>query len=271
MTYDNNTSYAPKDGEILRMSKSSFMGYNKCPRQYWWRYIGMPDVRSPATPQMIRGTEIHAIIDDYYNNPDDYIVGEDADPAVHSFIEIEQQKTESGLFETIESERRVEIMYEFEDEDGLFQVYLTGFIDAVMTAPGDGLCLTEVKTGNFNSGKLGRTRKELAFYAFILGLMGEEVTHFGYIAPDSTDEKLFLSESNKKGKFLWTGVNQGLMLVEKVNKRTTNALKKSLHKTVKGLYAKEWPMKWSEYFCVEWCDFSLACEQELNGIAEPPM
>ena len=94
-------------------------------------------------------------------------------------------------------------MYDFEDEDGYFQVYLVGFIDAVMTAPGDGLCLTEVKTGNFNAGKLGRTRKELAYYAFILDLLGEEATHFAYIAPDATDEKLFLAESNKRNKFIY--------------------------------------------------------------------
>lgn len=271
MSYDNNTSYNPAEGEVLRMSKSSFMGYLQCPRQYWWRYVGMPDVRSPATPAMIRGTEIHSLIDDYYNNPEDWTGWESDEPAVQSFIEIEEQRKEQQLFDTIQSERRIETMYEFTDEDGTFQVYLVGFIDAVMAAPNGGLCLTEIKTGNFNSGKLGRTRRELAYYAFLLNLLGEEATHFAYIAPDAVDEKLFIAESNKKNKFIWSGVNQGLMLVEKINKRTMNSIRDKLHKAVKQIYAQEWPMNWNEYFCVEWCDFCLPCEQELNGIAEPPM
>jgi len=269
-----NTSYAPLDEQVLRMSKSSLMTYLMCPRQYWWRYIGMADVRIPANPAMIRGSGIHESIDFYYQNGEmeEETVWAD-DPAIAAFIQMEEsRKEDTDLFSIIDSEKRLEAFYEFTDEDGKdYEVFLVGFADMLLTAPDGGVCLGEIKTGNFAASKLARTRKELAYYAFLLGLMGEDIpTHFAYVAPDSVDEKLFLTESNKRNKILWSGQSQGLMLIEKVTKRSLNLIEEKIQKAVKEIYDGEWPMKWNDYFCPEWCEFNLSCEEELNGLAEPP-
>jgi hypothetical protein len=33
------SSYNPIDADIIRISKSSLMGYMKCPRQFFWGYV----------------------------------------------------------------------------------------------------------------------------------------------------------------------------------------------------------------------------------------
>ena len=56
------SSYIPHDKDILRVSKSSFMTYKMCPRQFYWRYIA--DIPTPPpTEQMVRGTKIHTVME----------------------------------------------------------------------------------------------------------------------------------------------------------------------------------------------------------------
>ena len=58
---DECSSYHP-DSDILRVSKSSLMTYMKCPRQYYWDKVsGVP--RPPKTEEMIRGTDVHEIME----------------------------------------------------------------------------------------------------------------------------------------------------------------------------------------------------------------
>ena len=53
------------------------------------------------------------------------------------------------------------------------------------------LIIVELKTGNMNPSKLSRTRKELVFYRRMLEQAGmDEVSHFLYIAPDCTDDRM---------------------------------------------------------------------------------
>jgi len=62
-----DSSYDPREeGKTLRMSKSSFMCYNLCPRQYHWRYMLLKDVREPPTPEMMRGSAVHEQYDDMW-------------------------------------------------------------------------------------------------------------------------------------------------------------------------------------------------------------
>ncbi len=267
------SSYAPSEGNILRMSKSSLMCYLKCPRQYWWRYVGLPDVKAPPSPEMLRGTDVHNAIDSYF--ADGVLDTLDGDPAMTAFSEIQNDLDKlHPEFNTLETEKRVEALYKFESDGVEYAVQLVGVVDMLMTAfEEDTLCITEVKTGQFSAAKLGRTRKELAYYHFLLSLSGEyddkEFTHFAYLAPDATDHKLFVSETKKRNKHLLSGQLQGLMLIEKINKRTINSLVTNLEEAVKSIYAAQWPMKWSEYYCSQWCDFALSCDAELNGLTEP--
>ena len=57
-----NSSYVPKAKDILRVSKSSYMTYKMCPRQYFWRYVA--DIpQSPPSEAMIRGVAIHNVME----------------------------------------------------------------------------------------------------------------------------------------------------------------------------------------------------------------
>ena len=57
-----NSSYVPMAKDILRVSKSSYMTYKMCSRQYFWRYVA--DVpSSPPSDAMIRGTAIHNVME----------------------------------------------------------------------------------------------------------------------------------------------------------------------------------------------------------------
>ena len=56
------SSYKVGELPILRVSKSSFINYQKCPRQYWWRYMsGVPN--PPVGEAAIRGTAIHSVME----------------------------------------------------------------------------------------------------------------------------------------------------------------------------------------------------------------
>jgi hypothetical protein len=61
-----NSSYDPTEhGKLLKLSKSSFMTYSKCPRQFWMQKVVLKDLRVPATEEMERGTRIHTGLETY--------------------------------------------------------------------------------------------------------------------------------------------------------------------------------------------------------------
>ena len=67
---------------------------------------------------------------------------------------------------------------------------------------------------------------------------------------------------------MWVGAERGFALLEPFLERSYNAFEESLYDTIDSLTSHQWPMKWNDYFCPMWCDFSLNCEAELNGITE---
>ena len=270
-----SSSYNPDDDGLLRVSKSSFMTYVKCPRQYWWRHIGLPDVRIPATPQMLRGTMVHESLENLYEHyPKDGeqlltdMVVEHDDDGVNALGEMETQRKEiwgAEHFMPIE----FEVKHQVYDKE--LDIVMVGKMDGLFKHPEGGLCIAELKTGNLNSSKLSRTRKELCFYARMLELMGYgEVTHFMFMTPDCEDIKMLESLSKNKKKQIFTGIAKGLTLVEPVSQSSLKAFQKSLYHTVTNLKLREWPIRWSEYFCMNWCDFHMACDSELNGLDDGP-
>ena len=269
------SSYNPTDNKpILRISKSSLMGYMKCPRQFYWGYVA--DIpRPPPSEQMIRGTHIHTVMEvGLLEGPDMMLPtaveqGVDEDEGVDSLnLLLHQIAHDIGGFEVVEAEVKHEV---FEEFDG-HEIVWVGLIDGVLRHPDGGLILVELKTGNMNMGKLGRTRKELVYYTRLLRKLGyDEVTHFLYVTPDyeipdDGNDKLLL-EGNKRGKTMWVGPERGFALLEPVLERSYNSFEESLYDTIDSLTSHQWPMKWNDYFCPMWCDFSLNCEAELNGIS----
>ena len=265
------SSYSPADEGALRISKSSLMTYMLCPRQYYWRYVA--DIpRAPPSEAAIRGGQIHEVMEyGLLEGPESATLkakelGVAEDPAVDALtLLIHQIAHDVGGFEIIEAEVKHMIPQTYEGGE----IVWVGLIDGLVKFESGEVVIVELKTGKMNTGKLGRTRKELLYYKRMLSLMDgyEEPTHFLYISPDyehSLDDRL-LAEGNKGGKKIWLGPEAGIAILEPIGKRSINAFEKSLSSTVEQLRLQQWPMNWSEYFCPLWCDFCLSCEAELTG------
>ena len=252
------------------------MGYKMCPRQFYWRYIA--DIpRPPATEQMIRGTQIHNVMEAGLLEGPEQIVpvsieqGVEDDDGVDSLnLLLHQIAHDIGGFEVVEAEVKHEI---YEVFDG-HEIVWVGLIDGVLRDnESGGLILVELKPGNMGVSKLSRTRKELVYYTRLLRMLDyDKVTHFLYVCPDyeipeDGSDKLLL-EGNKRGKTMWLGPERGFALLEPVRERSYNAFEESLYDTIESLTSHVWDMNWNDYFCPTWCDFSLNCEAELNGITE---
>ena len=270
------SSYNPIESTVVRLSKSSLMTYKMCPRQFYWRYIA--DIPTPPPNEaMIRGMQIHTVMEiGLLQGPDKMLPaavkqGVENDEGVDSLnLLLHQIAQDIGGIEVVEAEVKHEVYEMFNGHE----IVWVGLIDGVLRHPDTGgLILVELKTGNMNMSKLGRTRKELVYYTRLLRKLGVEgdVTHFLYITPDyeipeDGNDKLLL-EGNKRGKTMWVGPERGFALLEPMLERSYNAFEESLYNTIDSLTSHQWPMKWNDYFCPVWCDYSLNCEAEMNGIS----
>ena len=270
------SSYRP-GGPVLRVSKSSFMTYKMCPRQFYWRYVA--DVPSPPpTEAAIRGSLIHSAMEHgILGEPDDMVrfleaeqLDED-DGAVSLQQLLHSIAADLGGFDVVEAEIKHQVYEELKLESGILPIVWVGMIDGVIRHPQGGLILVELKTGKMNMGKLGRTRKELVYYSRLLKLMGyDEITHFLYLSPDYevVEGDKLLDEYKKRGKTMWLGSEGGIALLEPILNRSINAFENNLYDTIESLNSQNYPMNWNEYFCPVWCDFHLNCESELTGDVE---
>ena len=294
------STYNPQevtDEVVLRVSKSSFLQYNMCPRQYAWNKIMLPDLQIPVSDAAIRGTAIHQVMEDalrditddtkltlsvtaespvwrgtpWDNLFDSHAIAQDVelDDGVDSLKEILASIIEDwGELEIVELEDKHEIPYtvEWTHEGGTGRTdcILVGMIDGVFRMPNGNLVVVELKTGSANNGKLSRTRKELCFYRKLLMLKGYDApTHFLTIFPDADDPKFLTQMMNKKNTEVYMGELKGLAVLESVGTRSINAMENTLSNSVKGIISQEWPIKWNEYFCTQWCEFHLSCNEEL--------
>lgn len=270
------SSYKP-DGEVLRVSKSSYMTYSMCPRQFYWRYVA--DVPSPPPSEAaIRGTIVHSAMEHgILGEPEDmerYLIAEgmEEDRGAKNLASlIHSIASDLGSFEVVEAEVKHQVYEEFTTQSGMTPIIWVGMIDGVLRHPQGGLIVVELKTGKMNMGKLGRTRKEMVFYSRMLKKMGyDEVTHFLYLTPDyeMVEGDKLLNEYKKRGKTMWLGENGGYALLEPVTTRSINAFEQGLYDTIDSLKLQDFHMNWNEYFCPVWCDFHLNCESELTGSIE---
>jgi len=266
-------TYDPTDGKLLKISKSTFMTYSKCPRQFWMQKVILKDLRVPATPEMERGTRIHTALETIYDNWEGQsilaplIPAEQVEDGVQELVALEEQRLKEWGIESFAPDEYEEYRAVWDAER---EVVLVGKIDGVLVHPDGGLCIYELKTGNMNKGKLSRTRRELCFYSHVLRLMGETrpITHFAYLAPDADNMDFVMDMLNDSKRQVMLGEEKGVLIVEKVSQRSHNAFLKALDKAVEGLKAHENPMKWSDYFCPQWCEFSAQCESELTGVGD---
>ena len=289
------STYNPEEvGEdmVLRVSKSSYNQYAMCPRQYWWNKIALPDMDIPSSEAAIRGTAIHQVMEDGLRelsldkscdiaagvmmdttfNKHAVAQGVQSEAGVDALREIlEAIATEWGHLEIVELEDKHVHPYTIsvltDDGEIHYPVELVGMIDGVFRHPDGHLVVVELKTGNANASKLSRTRGELCFYRKLLMLKGyDEPTHFLTIFPDADNPDFLMDLMGKRNTEVFMGETQGLAVYEPVGTRSINAMEKKLSNAVHGIMTQEWPIKWNEYFCTQWCEFHLSCNEELLGI-----
>ena len=264
-----NSSYNPSEGQYLRVSKSSFMTFNTCPRQFYWRYIA--DIpKPPANEAMLRGTRVHSWLEGAYMNDESIDTTEDEDvECVEALEQMENARMEAwGHDEVFEAVVSAEQKYYAFDEEN--EVVLVGVIDGVLRHPDGSLIIAELKTGEMGDSKLSRTRRELCYYNAILQANGmDEVKHFMYLTPDCTNEKFLTSMINNRNKEVWLGDTMGVTVIEKVNGRSLKAFAKSYNNVIPSMKSREWPIKWNDYYCPTWCEFFAACENEMMGVTAP--
>lgn len=274
---DVRSDYDPSGEGLLRVSKSSFMTYLMCPRQYWWRYIALRDTPIPRTPQMIRGTHVHDALEKMYEGMDGETEAVDLrklmpqdsdDEALDILADLQAQIIEKMGDDAIPEafEERLQVI----DEEN--EVMLVGIPDAVLTS-GNNIIIVELKTGQQSLSKIGRVRRELCFYRYLFELMGHEYedTFFMYIAPDCENFDIVEEFQKKRNGDAVYGLIKGWAAIEKMNMRSYNSFKKKYSEGIEGMKELNWDMSWSDYFCPQWCDFHLSCEGELIGGAPSPI
>ena len=277
----------------VRLSKSAFMSYVKCPRRYWWGTVA--EIRTPPTHYMVHGTGVHRALENLYGNwtPEtsktftelaelDWEDGSHHSP--HDDWDDEQQATYTGSVDSLlelEEERLarwgvehfapVEFEVKHTVKHQIYNFILVGKIDGVHRHPDGGLVITELKTGKATKDKLSNTRKELCFYRYMLTMLGwDEAVYFYYLFPECTNIDLYHELDGKKNVEVWLGTTQGMAVLEKVSPRSVSAMHKSLDATCEGINDSLWNMKWNDWFCNEWCDFNMSCESQLMGIDGDP-
>jgi len=247
----------------------------------------------PSSEAAIRGTAIHQVMEDGLRelssdktmrisgvslmmdttfNKHAVAQGVQTEVGVDALREIlESIACEWGFIEIVELEDKHVHPYTIsvltDDGEIHYPVELVGMIDGVFRHPDGHLVVVELKTGRANNSKLSRTRGELCFYRKLLMLKGyDEPTHFLTIFPDADDADFLMSLMGKRNTEVYMGESQGLAVYEAVGTRSINAMEKKLRNAVHGIMTEEWPIKWNDYFCTQWCEFHMSCNEQMLGV-----
>lgn len=296
-TYNPSEATGLDGDNPLKVSKSSFMTVNLCPRQYWWRKIGLEGVDIPASPEMSRGKRIHTAYEHLFNTLKDlpqknlkvihtidwvqdtlyasypeYAPPDDDLEALLSLAELENGRMEEwGIGGYVPLMFEEKLVYDCPE----LGVRLVGVPDAVLLRANGDLVIVELKTGNWNDGKQSRTRRELCFYWHILNKLGygDQIKgdiYFMYVAPDCDNYELLNKLEGMPSKTVWSGSTRGVTIIEKMNPRSYTTMLKHLSAAVDTLREQDWEMVWNDYYCPTWCDFYMSCDSEIQGDIEPP-
>lgn len=289
----SNPIKAKNNGWPVRLSKSAFMNYLSCPRKFWWQNV--QELWGTTTHFMTHGTAVHRALENLYGlwTPDDsrtflemmqedwednskhepHLEWNDEQKAIYTgsieaMVELEEERLKRWGVDSFAPEE-FEVKHTFTHPEHNF--VLVGKIDGVHRHPDGGLVITELKTGKATKFKMTKTRKELCFYRYMMASIGwDEAIYFYYLFPEASNVDLYHELEGKKNTEVWLGTTQGMAVLEKVQKRSVTAMHKSLDKTMEGIATDLWGMKWNDYFCPEWCDYSMSCEGQLIGIEGDP-
>lgn len=189
----------PKD-HILRVSKSSLGAFQFCEQQYFIKYI--LGVREPETDDMIRGTNIHDAVEDFYNNVNvgyatsmrsygrervldffcDHIPKESRrngpyergeEQHLRHFFEKEANRfmvCDPELYLPYGNEISLNAVVKLDVNGTEVMVHLTGIIDRLFVDEEGNIHIHELKTGYWKDKpqKFESMRKEMAFYVYLI-------------------------------------------------------------------------------------------------------
>ena len=263
------------EGIPFKLTKSTFMDYLRCPRLFWWRNVALPDIRMPATPQMVRGRNVHTAAEQIFDRYD----GEKSIEAIRALADDSEEESTETLADIILQaidewgiegkpllhEKKLTVL----DEEN--NILLVGIPDFILTR-GNDVIMGELKTGRPN---LTSVRKELCFYSKMMKLLGlPEPTHFMVISTDCEDYEYAKSLQAKKREVIF-GFHRGFAVLEPIPTRSVNSFNSNYDNFISvmknGGLQDIFPMKFSDHpssFCQAFCDFTLSCEQEVNGVGE---
>ena len=276
-TYDwDPSTYGEEGHRILKITKSSALAHNWCPRKYQFNYpLNLPQDQTPA---MAKGNIIHNAQENYwddfdikkaenmtrtelidYSNSlypiDDYVDQYHTMTAnqVNRFLKARENNTLDN-FLPVGNEIRLNARYmimrnqnpKFTLQND-YEVHLQGVIDRLFLEDG-GYVPMELKTGLWKDYKMAGMRKESAFYKLLLEqATDEELAKFG-LDPDIpvTHWGWFYPASNH-------------FYVEKIKQTSTTALLKGIAKLIYDYEQGEFPTKYYFKTC-EFCSYLGICD-----------
>ena len=102
--------------------------------------------------------------------------------------------------------------------------------------------------------------------------MGYEkpVTHIMVISSDCTNSRTAETVLKSGRKEVYLGDKMGITIIEKLGKRSKDAFKRDYERTINSLKECDWTPNWSDFFCGNYCDFHLSCDDELHGEGDNP-
>ena len=270
------------DTKILRVTKSSYGGFEWCPQQYYIeKFLGR---RGETVDHHIRGLNVHDMMEWFWANftteeelsvlklieEDDPLAAEKLfnsvipqPPTPYEFGEDEQIAqwmrwqfsrlaiTKGEQWRPVAIEANIQAT-RFVEVDGVhIPIHMNGFIDGLF-ADDEGFAIMELKTGKYNKHKPTAMRKEMQFYKMMLEHSPHyeflPITHWGWEFPgggiNGGDGPTVFYENTKKG-----------------SRYASASVEKGLVRLLEAHINMEFPPDpgYNEFRC-GWCSFQSDCE-----------
>ena len=271
-----------KDEPILKITKSSLVTYNWCPKKYQFNYIER--LPQDQTEPMRKGTVMHNSREDFFNDFDikkaedmshdevlDYCTSlfpiDDyfdeyltiASHEANRFVEArEGDKVSNYLPVCNEGKLDCEITIAQNTNPKFplsrdYKVHLQGIIDRIFFEDG-GYIPMEFKTGKWNDGNVSKMRKEMAFYQLLIENSSEEVLN-----------QAGLEKGIHVSDLAWYYPISNYNYSEPVKKTSMKALMNSIAKLIHAYEESLFPTKYFYRTCAGCSYFGICDAAQEDG------
>lgn len=282
-TYDwNVVDYSANEEDwlekpILKMTKSSVMSYEWCPKKYFYSYpLRLPQDRTDA---MLKGTVIHDAYENFFHKFDvekaeqldkseltSYAMGlfpidewggdqywTSAQFEAKRFLDCKDNGTLDD-FLPVGNEVKLDALFMIARNQNPkfplqrdYYVHLQGIIDRLFVDEG-GLLPMELKTGSWKDYKTTGMRKESAFYKLLIEHCDDQLLIDAGIDPNM-----------KVTKWGWWYPESNYIYVEPVKQTSTTSLLKLMAKVIWSYEQANFPAKYFYKTC-SFCSFLGICD-----------